>query len=451
MTIEAGPKPNGIRTATADSRNQKNKPAATESQGGGFGAVLASLESSEKAESTATDAVDASTGAELATAPVVLSTLPEPTAKLPIQPDATSGRELGKDLDVKPLAEISVLSDFDGGRKFLPRDPVDAVAPAVLPVADSTAVPAAASTDAAALLTQAAQWPAANVQNNQTDVQKPLDRTEQSGAVGVLATPSTTKPDAAPVAVPSALDVPLEAPGKPGKWQSEFAAQQAQLGYLLTAKETLAGKELESRVLPLAQKSIEQPSVPITVSLAAASSMMPTRRDDPNRERSVFRSSGVEGSAFGATFSPTGASAAVQYTPEMQMSPEVFVAEKVAYWISNDVQNAEMKLDGIGLDPVEVSIRMHGNEAQVAFRTDELQARAALESASTHLKELLQREGLVLTGVSVGTAGAGDSGDRDSKSRQGARQQSITALVPVRADRGVVAGRGTGGTLDLFV
>lgn len=451
MTIEAGPKPNGVRTAAADSRNQKNKPGATDSQNGGFGAVLASVESSEKAEPPATETVDASAEAEVTTAPVVPSTLPDPTSNLPIQPVATDGRELGKDRDAKLLVETSVLGEFDEGKKFLPRDPVNAVAPAMLPVVDSAAMPNVAATDTAALLTQAAQGPAANVQNSQVDVQRSTERTGQSDVAGILARPSTPRPDAAPVAVPSALDVPLEPPGKPGKWQRDFAAQQAQLGDILAAKETLAGKELESRVLPLAQKSIEQPSVPITVSLAAASSMMPTRRDDPNRERSVFRSSGVEGSAFGATFSPTGASAAVQYTPELQMPPEVFVAEKVAYWISNDVQNAEMKLDGIGLDPVEVSIRMHGNEAQVAFRTDELQARAALESASTHLKELLQREGLVLTGVSVGTAGAGDSGDRDGKSRQGARQQSITALVPARADRGVVTGRGTGGTLDLFV
>jgi flagellar hook-length control protein FliK len=110
-----------------------------------------------------------------------------------------------------------------------------------------------------------------------------------------------------------------------------------------------------------------------------------------------------------------------------------------------------MKLDGIGLDPVEVSIRMHGNEAHVAFRTDELQARNALESAGAHLKELLQREGLVLTGVSVGTAGAGDSGGGDAKSRQGARQGSVSAVVPTSTRSESLTGRSTGARLDLFV
>jgi flagellar hook-length control protein FliK len=94
---------------------------------------------------------------------------------------------------------------------------------------------------------------------------------------------------------------------------------------------------------------------------------------------------------------------------------------------------------------------MHGNEAHVAFRTDELQARAALENASTHLKELLQREGLVLTGVSVGTAGAGDSGDREGKPRQGNRQTNISVISELPARSGSVTGRSTGGRLDLFV
>ena len=110
-----------------------------------------------------------------------------------------------------------------------------------------------------------------------------------------------------------------------------------------------------------------------------------------------------------------------------------------------------MKLDGIGDKPVEVSIRMQGNEAHIAFRSDELQARAALENASIHLKEMLQREGLVLSGVSVGTSGTGDSGEQGSKSRQGARQTSVVSIQPARVDGTPGPGRLSGGALDLFV
>ena len=61
---------------------------------------------------------------------------------------------------------------------------------------------------------------------------------------------------------------------------------------------------------------------------------------------------------------------------------------------------AEMKLEGLGDSPVEVSISMNGNQAHVAFRTDEVQARDALENAGVQLKEMLQRDGVVLSGMS---------------------------------------------------
>jgi flagellar hook-length control protein FliK len=131
---------------------------------------------------------------------------------------------------------------------------------------------------------------------------------------------------------------------------------------------------------------------------------------------------------------------------------ENYLAEKVAYWISSDIQNAEMKLDGFGNDLVEVSISMQGNEAHVAFRTDETQARMALENASTHLKELLQREGLVLSGVSVGASGAGDSHAQERRSSRQVPKHALVALaLEARGNGGRDLAHLTGRSLDLFV
>jgi flagellar hook-length control protein FliK len=304
--------------------------------------------------------------------------------------------------------------------------------------------------DAVALLSQASQWLTTPPEGSLPEGQNLVSGVAQLTTPGVNLPHPVTKFEGA-AAVPSvALDAPVELLGRSGKLQRDTAAKQALSGDVLMAPAPSVGQP-ESRSLPIAAKFADPAIVPIVVTGAATSSMMPARREDPSRERSVFRSNATEGSALGQSFMSTTASTAVQYTPQLQMSPDVYVAEKVAYWISNDVQNAEMKLDGIGLNPVEVSIRMHGNEAHVAFRTDELQARAALENATTHLKELLQREGLVLTGVSVGTAGTGDSGDREGQSRQGARQANIAMLTPVRTDPVAVGGRVSGGRLDLFV
>ena len=152
------------------------------------------------------------------------------------------------------------------------------------------------------------------------------------------------------------------------------------------------------------------------------------------------------GNAAGSSAIPTP-DAAVATT-------QSYVAEQVSYWISNDVQKAEMKLDGLGDKPVEVSISMNGNQAHVAFRTDEVQARDALENASLQLKEMLQRDGVVLSGMSVGTSAGGESGaggQQDRNARQGSK--NVTAMVDqsVRVDRVNNRQTAVGRALDLFV
>lgn len=127
------------------------------------------------------------------------------------------------------------------------------------------------------------------------------------------------------------------------------------------------------------------------------------------------------------------------------------VAEQVAFWISTDVHKAELKLEGLGENAVEVSIRMSGNEAHVTFRTDELQARGALEGAANHLKELLQREGLVLSGVSIGSSSGGNAGGQDRKPPQQGRQTAQVAVPVAGLERSHAVPGAAGRTLDLFV
>jgi flagellar hook-length control protein FliK len=189
--------------------------------------------------------------------------------------------------------------------------------------------------------------------------------------------------------------------------------------------------------------------VSTTVLTAAAS----VSSEKPTVERMYTRERDTEG-VVAAQFTPLGvtsyASAAVQDAGGV--SPDMQVAQQVTYWISQDIQNAELKLDGLGKHAVEVSISMNGNEAHVTFRTDELQARTMLEGAAMHLKDLLQSEGLVLSGVSVGTSGGGDAGGEDRKQRQGNRQAGIVPITVAAADaRRMPMAGATGRTLDLFV
>lgn len=78
------------------------------------------------------------------------------------------------------------------------------------------------------------------------------------------------------------------------------------------------------------------------------------------------------------------------------------LASQVAYLSSQGVQSAQLTVETEGGEQVEVRVDLVGNEAQVAFRSDVPETRAALERASDQLQGLLAKEGLVLSGVSIG-------------------------------------------------
>ncbi len=130
------------------------------------------------------------------------------------------------------------------------------------------------------------------------------------------------------------------------------------------------------------------------------------------------------------------------------------VGQQVNYWISSDVQSAEMKLDGLGKGPVEVSINVHGKEADVTFRTDEVQTRELLESSTGSLKELMGREGMVLTGMTVGAHGSGNPNPNGKGG--GKHQQSLKPIIgsiaPSELANSALKPLGPiGKSLDLFV
>jgi flagellar hook-length control protein FliK len=179
-----------------------------------------------------------------------------------------------------------------------------------------------------------------------------------------------------------------------------------------------------------------------------------TKIEKSATERATYATKSAEPGYSGTTlgvsapdFSQSGAAAPIT-APEMQ------VAEQVTYWVSHNVQNAELKLDGLGLSPVEVSISVQGKEAQITFRSDEAATRGVLEAAGAHLKDMLQREGMVLTGVSVGTSGSGESSGAERRARQTARQGVIAPLQVASAatqDANRRANSMAGRSVDLFV
>lgn len=242
--------------------------------------------------------------------------------------------------------------------------------------------------------------------------------------------------------------VPLS-PLKVGRDLSGTATKLQALG--TEAANLSSGTAVEGKSFELPERAALLPNAALALpsSLAAAVAVDP--RDARRREHSIFAKTPVDGVAALQPFAGGAPTAGVQGTPPMVPPTEVFVAEQVKYWISNGVQNAELKLEGLGNNPVEVSISMNGNEAHVAFRTDELHTREMLENAGLHLKDMLEREGVSLAGVSVGTSGPGDSGAQGRKSRPDVKQTTVISAMAVPVSVAPMVGRSAGRTLDLFV
>ncbi|MDH4450596.1 MAG: flagellar hook-length control protein FliK [Rhodoferax sp.] len=125
---------------------------------------------------------------------------------------------------------------------------------------------------------------------------------------------------------------------------------------------------------------------------------------------------------------------------------------QVHYWAGTEVHKAELTLDGVGAGAVEVSIAMQGNEATVAFRSDEAPTREALARASEQLQDAMARQGVVLAGVSVGTSHAGDpsrQGQGQGPKPSGWKIAGVTAATQEAPRAAHMAS--TGSRLDLYV
>lgn len=170
-----------------------------------------------------------------------------------------------------------------------------------------------------------------------------------------------------------------------------------------------------------------------------------------NKPISGVATAGLEGSFAQHALTPGSADVAGA-AAGAALSPESAVAEQVTYWVSQGIQNAQLKLEGFGAEPVEVTISLNGQEAQIDFRTDQPEVRQMLEGALTQLKETLAREGLILSGVSVGASGQEGAGaQQDRRQRPNSRQATVTTqetgLSAGTQRASPVAGR----ALDVFV
>lgn len=190
----------------------------------------------------------------------------------------------------------------------------------------------------------------------------------------------------------------------------------------------------------------------LRASTGATEALQGALRETADPRDSLVAEKAPEGSVGHQHFTPTvhfeSASASVDAS---QPAPEAAVADQVSYWISQGIQNAELTFDGADAQPVQVSISLSGNEAHVEFRTDQLETRDLLTGAAAHLKDLLQSEGMVLSGLSVGSSGAGGTSARERRAPSEERQNTAKSAPEVAAVRPTAPKGSSGRSVDLFV
>ncbi len=193
---------------------------------------------------------------------------------------------------------------------------------------------------------------------------------------------------------------------------------------------------------------ISEPQLPLP---AAASGWAP----DIHRERTSFArdrlgsGSAVIGQGLGDFRASNLLDASPGQVEGTPASPEEAVADQVTYWMSENLKNAELTVDYAG-QPVEVRVSLTGNEAHVAFRSDQAQTRELLDAKMDQLRELLHDQGLVLSGTSVDAGTSGQSDDASGRStRDGTRAVSgqPAAKGPQPIERRIL----TSSSVDLYV
>lgn len=132
------------------------------------------------------------------------------------------------------------------------------------------------------------------------------------------------------------------------------------------------------------------------------------------------------------------------------------IAEQVHFWLTHDIQHAELRLAGQGQEAVEIHIAMEGRQARVEFLCNQAEIRQLLEDSAPHLREQLREDGLVLAGFAVGSSDARQPSSQGRPAGTRVRQAAVSAAGDAAHDPGQAqpwAGRTLAGArrVDLYV
>jgi flagellar hook-length control protein FliK len=297
-----------------------------------------------------------------------------------------------------------------------------------------------------------------------------------SGAAGALTGAAAGATGAAATAQDAAA-LRAVANAQPAEHHPAYASVFEQLKSRLAAQEAAGTSPAASRAQAAAQELRQSERMLGPRAVAQALSAETSALQAGAADASTFGPGAARGARGGvldgATSRTEGAWAAPEFTPTVQYDAglggvqaaapmadgdAVPLAEQLRYWLSQGVTSAEWTVAG-DADPVQVSLSLQGNEATITFRSEQAGTRELLAGSADQLRDLLQREGLVLSGMTVGAEGSGARGQQP-----GGEHTAPHSGMPRRAATGAgtgpaqavatmpaAAARSTGGGVDLFV
>lgn len=460
MSIEKAPSSSSAHKVGAHAQGVKGKSsdAAQDAGGGGFMAILDSmgddaLDTSASGISANLAALPNQSAATAAALPDLAATAGEAktqTGKAAMSADQEQLGTATQTAKSEPVADMT--APFDASTMLLQNPQIGLHAAQVL---------AGASKDVGMKGAGSVQESASHSVKNQVtqSVQQPLTQSPQEPVSRQLMAGFTTgKSTDAQTPSPAVTDATQQGAGSvapyllTGGVHANAAKDLAQGAVDSVQSGSGSASATAQQVDKLSVVQDQAKAQQLVTTLAPLVVPLMAKAEKPSSERTALGAKSAEPVYSGTSLGVSTPDYNLPVAQSATLTPDMQVAEQVTYWVTQNVQNAELKLDGLGKSPVEVSIHVQGNEAQIAFRSDEAATRGVLESASAHLKDLLQQEGMVLTGVSVGTSGSSNTGgSQQRQARESARQALVAPLKVASVDAGVRTSPPAGRTVDLFV
>lgn len=165
-----------------------------------------------------------------------------------------------------------------------------------------------------------------------------------------------------------------------------------------------------------------------------------TKADAAHGTTDLHAAAAVVGAAMGAASAGmqgggSGSSDLAQSMAGLDAAPserEQEVSEQVAFWVHQKTQNAALSIQHEGR-PIQVQVQLNGQEAHVRFAADDEQARQLLVDGQAQLRDLLQAQGLSLSGISVDAGGAQGQPNAGAQGGEPSGAQARVARVSVNA------------------